>query len=228
MRKSIVVSVVVVGILAVAVVLGAGAVRTVSAASLNQDELPAVLDRGGRGFGDGTDEDLAAALGITVDELTAARDEAKAAMLEQAVADGLITQAQADELTESSRVFPFGGRWNGWLGENGLDYNQYLADALGISVDELESARLEAFEAQLTQAVEDGRLTQEEADLMIARKVLHSSETFQAGMQSAYEEAVNQAVTDGTLTQVQADLILENMGERGGFFFGGGHRRGGR
>ena len=42
MRKSIVVSVVVVGILAVAVVLGAGAVRTVSAASLNQDELPAV------------------------------------------------------------------------------------------------------------------------------------------------------------------------------------------
>ncbi len=95
-------------------------------------------------------------------------------MLEQAVADGLITQAQADELTESGRVFPFGGRWNGWL-----------VKTVWITIITLQmrlvflwtnwNLRLEAFEAQLTQAVEDGRLTQEEADLMIARKVLHSA-----------------------------------------------------
>ena len=33
-----------------------------------------------------------------MDELSAAREEAKTAAVEQAVADGLITQAQADEI----------------------------------------------------------------------------------------------------------------------------------
>jgi hypothetical protein len=52
-----------------------------------------------RGIGDGsTQEDLANALGITVEELTAARQKANEAAIDQALAQGLITQAQADQL----------------------------------------------------------------------------------------------------------------------------------
>ena len=53
----------------------------------------------GRGAAD-TDrsQTLADALGITVDELNAARDAARDAALDQAVAEGLLTQEQADAI----------------------------------------------------------------------------------------------------------------------------------
>ena len=208
----------------------------VSAQAVAADEVAALsaagFERGGRGGMAYTDEELAAALGISVDELTAARAEAKTAALAQAIEDGLITQAQADEIAANGNAFPFGGRWGGWLAGQGLDFDTYLADALGISVDELAAARAEALDAHLAALVADGSITQDQADLIKARQALAASDTFKADLQSAYESALAQAVADGTITQAQADLLLAEradnagFGLRGGFGGMGGGRRG--
>lgn len=180
-------------------------------------------DRGGRGGY--TSEELAAALGITVDELTQAQTEARTAALAQAVKDGLITQTQADEIAANGAAFPFGGRWGGWLSDQGLEFDAFLAEALGISVDELASARSAAQDAHLAALVADGSLTQDQADLIAARQALAASESFKSSLQSAYEAALAQAVSDGTITQAQADLLLAEGAANGfGPHAGGGHR----
>ena len=219
-----------VGALAVASIIGVVAYRTANAqattpiAPTGQVAPPAngPADKG-PGFGRGgyNNEDLANALGITVDELNAAYQKANQAALDQAVKAGLITQAQADEMSTRGMGFPMGGRGGGWLGQNDIDFDALLADALGITVDKLQAAYAQAFNALIDQAVTDGNLTQEQADLMKGEYALKTSKNFQSAMQSAYEAAVNQAVNEGVITQAQADLILQNKNGMGFGGFGG-------
>ncbi len=192
----------------------------------------------GRGFGGGyTNEDLANALGISVDELNAAYQEATSAALDEAVKAGLITQAQADQLRSQGFAFPFGKRWLGWLQANGIDFDALLAKPLGISVDQLKEAYLKAYNTAVDRAVSEGRLTQEQGELLKGRYALFSSESFRSAMQSAFEAAVQKAIEEGVITQSQADLILKYSGGRGfpGFWgmpgfgkFGGFGRHGWR
>jgi len=176
----------------------------------------------GPGRGGITNEALASALGITTDELAAAYEQATNAALDQAVADGLLTQAQADAVRERGAGKSFGGLWGGWLSQGGLEYQAFLADALGISVDELNAAYTQAYNTQIDRAVTDGRLTQEQADLAKGQRALFSSQAFRSAMQSAFESAVQAAVDNGVITQAQADQILQNMGDGGeGGSFGG-------
>jgi hypothetical protein len=125
------------------------------------------------------DQYLADALGISLEDLQAAEQEAQDALIQEALDKGLITQEQADWLT--LRGFFGGRRFNG--GQLGfgygfapfaqeLDYDQFLAEALGISPQELAVARQEALDAMLAQAVADGAITQEQADLIKARQAL--------------------------------------------------------
>ena len=222
-----------VGALALASIVGVVAYRTANAqattpnAPTGQVALPAngLADKGpgfGRGGPGGYDnEDLANALGITVDELNAAYQKANQAALDQAVKAGLITQAQADEMSTRGMGFPMGGRGGGWLEQNGIDFDAVLADALGITVDKLQAAYAQAYNARIDQAVTDGNLTQEQADLMKGEYALKTNENFQSSMQSAYEAAVKQAVNEGVITQAQADLILQNKNGMGFGGFGG-------
>lgn len=198
---------------------------TAAAQDVTADQ-PFAMARAGRdGRGGYTSEELAAALGITVDELTQAQTEARAAALAQAVEDGLLTQAQADEIASNGAAFPVGARWRGWLSDQGLDFDAFLAEALGISTEELAAARSEALDAHLAGLVTDGTLTQDQADLIQARRALATSESFQASLQSAYETALAQAVSDGTITQAQADLLLAKSAGYGfGQHAGRGHR----
>jgi len=216
----------------IAAAFGAVAYTSARAAQLTSSTSTGLFNiQDHRGPVDVTDEALAEALGITVDELNAARDEARAAVLEQAVTDGLITQAQADAITERANgrgIGPFLGlRLGNFLSKNGVEYDTYLAEALGISVDDLEAARLQAFTDSLNQAVADGDITQEQADLILGRRLLFADSTFQSGMQSAFEAAVNQAVSSGVITQAQADQILANSSGMWSPGMGGGHRPGG-
>ncbi len=156
-------------------------------------------------FGRGAvgDEYLAAALGISVEELQAAQDSAYAAYLADAVAAGDITQAQADGMLAMRRLSAY------------IDHQSLVAEALGMSVDELQAA------------LADG---QSLADLMTAKGL--TAETLQANLQTAYEAAIARAVADGVITQAQADELLSS-GLHFGFFghgeFGrGGHGHGGR
>jgi hypothetical protein len=136
--------------------------------------------RGGKGgFGGTIDYQklLADALGITVDELQAAYETARTRALDQAVEQGLITEEQADEMVV------WGGAGRGWFGLRrgpkdvsgaAIDENALLADALGITVDELQAAREAANQAAVDQALAEGLITQEQADQMQARRDLQS------------------------------------------------------
>ncbi len=122
---------------------------------------------------------LADALGITVDQLKAAYQTARDAALDQAVAEGLITQEQADEMKVwggFGRRGGFGifGRGPKGVADSDIDENALLAQALGITVDKLQAAREAANQAALEQAVAKGLITQEQADAMLAHKNLKS------------------------------------------------------
>ena len=140
-------------------------------------EMPDFDGRGGHG-GLGIDNEalLAEALGITNDELQAAQDAARTARIEQAVADGLLTQEQADALLNGEMGFRgdfgFGGRGHDMAGPDG---DTYLADALGITVEELQAAQAAARAAGVQQAVDEGLITQEQADLMNAAQALRAA-----------------------------------------------------
>ena len=185
------------------------------------------VHNGGRGELSGGEQALADALGIELSELDAAEEVARLAMIDQAVADGLITEAQATQLKELGGGF---GR-----GFAGYDREEYLAEALGITVEALEAAELTALETELAAAVEAGTITQEEADLMLARKAAQNyldEDALNAAVLAAYGDALDAAVAAGDITQAQADALLAelqtqsfNFGFRG---FGGRGGHGGR
>ncbi|HXF64542.1 MAG TPA: hypothetical protein VNK95_23125 [Caldilineaceae bacterium] len=104
----------------------------------------------------------------------------------------------------------------GWRGGS-AERDAQLAEALGITVEELQAARDEVFAEELAAAVADGRLTQEEADQLQAQRALRRY--LSERLQTAYKEAVQQAVEDGVITQEQADALLA---EPGWGFFGRG------
>ncbi|MBK6327879.1 MAG: hypothetical protein IPF56_18380 [Chloroflexi bacterium] len=163
------------------------ATATPVAGTTTQDGLvPDVMGRDGRSGGShgfdgrgglGIDEDalLAEALGITTDELQTAQDAARTAAIEQAVADGLLTQAQADALISGDAGIRGDRGFDGRHGFGGAEMDTYLAEALGITTAELEAAQDAARAAGLAQAVADGTITQEEADLMAAAQALHDA-----------------------------------------------------
>lgn len=106
--------------------------------------------------------------------------------------------------------------------DSDIDYQALLANALGITVEKLQEAAKAAADARLAQAVTDGKITQEQVDLMKAQQALRTY----IQEKGFYAEAVKQAVADGVITQAQADAILSKTGAgmrpfgRGGF---GGH-----
>lgn len=150
--------------------------------------------------GEGSDwlEYLAEALGITVDELAAAQDQASAAAVADAVTAGEITQAQADAILAKRALSGY------------VDREAILATALGMTAGELEAALAGG---------------QSLADIMTERDI--DAATLQTNAQAAYEAAVQQAVTDGVITQAQADEFLSagslNLFGHGGRGSHGGH-----
>lgn len=85
------------------------------------------------------------------------------------------TPAQEEGMPETdgglnTRGFSHGGGF-GRQGD-GDDWLTYLAEALGITVDELEDAQDRAYGAWLSDAVEEGQLTQEQADELLASRAL--------------------------------------------------------
>lgn len=220
-----------ISVLSVAAVFGVAAYQNVSAQAPEPTQTapatPATPQQSEKGHGwvdgkagESTDQYLADALGVTTDQLSAAYQAATTEALKLAVADGKLTQAQADQLAARAN-----GHIDGrWLNDANIDFNALLAKALNISADQLTAARQKAFDARIDAAVTAGSMTQEQADLMKGRYALGNSAQFQSSMQSAFEAAVNQAVQSGVITQAQADQILKNatqMGSRGFNGFGG-------
>ena len=205
---------------------------TPPAPSTETEELaPAVPSTGSRSsmWIDG-DQALADALGIEPTALTAAQEEARSAIIDQLVADGVLTAEQGESLKSS------GGSLRG-ISRHGYDRDEFLAGALGISVETLEAAQLEVYETELAARVAAGDLTQAEADLKLAQKAAEDyidTDAINAQVRAAQEAAIAAALADGAITQEQADALLAyldaNPYQFNGFNGRGGHggRDGGR
>jgi hypothetical protein len=209
--------------LGLAAVLGVSFYRTAEAAS----PLAVLPHQGGfgRGMGGYGSQELAEALGITVEELNSAHQEATENAINQALADGLITEDQAARMLERGLAFQFPRR-GGWLGQSSTGFQALLADALGIPVERLQEAQQQAFLTRIDQAVAGGDLSEEEADFILGQQALFSNETFRSSMQAAFEAAVQQAVAEGAITQSQADQIINRSQSEPGFLNSHGGMRG--
>ena len=227
MNKKVWLSILAGAVLVAGVIFGVSRVQTVSADAPLPPTGYGMLDPG-RGDRWIDSEGLAEALGISVDELEAAYQTATDKALEQAVAADLITQIQADLIRERG-AFGFGMRMAGFMGSE-IDFQALLADALGITPDELLAAQQTAARNAIEDAVAAGQITQEQADLMLGRHALRNSEAFQSSMTGAYEAAIQAALTDGVITRAQADALLADLEANGlvGTCGGPGIRGGGR
>lgn len=156
-----------IGALVVTLTLGLVALAPINPASAATTEGDGFNH--GRGPGPGGEEALAEALGISVEELQAAHETVQTEMLEQAVAEGKLTQEQADQLKTR-------GTWGhrGQLAQMKGVVESYLADALGISVEDLQAARESVKTEGLQQALEDGKITEEQVAIMEARQALQN------------------------------------------------------
>ncbi len=190
---------------------------TTTARANDATGLPGVSHRAGPqpgmpGLAGQDDTYLADALGITVEELQAAQTSAYEAGVDQALTDGLITQAQADQLKSGTRTgrgmrdfvygFVFGS-------DSGIDQSSLLADALGITVDELQAAREQAQAARIAQAVTDGKITQEEADQLAARQALKTYIDQQAITAEALGISVDTLQTYQDDGMTMSDILAE-------------------
>lgn len=213
------------------------ALAAMPAAAAGTVSAPAAHHRGPGGPGGFgrfgvSDTYLAQALDITTAELQTAYQNAYTAAVDKALADGLITQAQADALKQNGMW----GRGLGWLlslSGGTLDWDALLAQALGITTDELNAARAEAQSLALDAAVQNGYLTQEQADQIRAELNLQTylqEQGFFDQVRSLFESFVQRAVQAGVITQAQADAILSRQNNYGYKFFGprGWHDFGGR
>ncbi len=141
------------------------------------------------------DAALAGVLGITVDELTAARASARETLLQQAVDEGTLTQEQADAIISGEALRSI-------MGDifNTDMMKTAVADALGLTVEELDAAQA------------DGKRLPE-----IAAEQGVELSAVQEAVQAAHEAAIAQAVADGLITQAQADqLLARGFGGPGG------------
>ncbi|MCL4562586.1 MAG: hypothetical protein M1281_18490 [Chloroflexi bacterium] len=228
MQRKTILSVIAGGALVLVVAFGAITYSLVSAQASTPTPTtptaPSIAGRPGYGHGGGgvTDQELANALGVSLEQLQTAQQTANSQALGQAVAEGLITQNQADQYPQEAWRFIRG---------SDIDYNALLAKALGITTGQLAAANQTACNASLDQAVQDGILTQAQADAAKGSNALSNDSAFQSAMKSAFETAVNAAVTQGVISQAQADTILNQVSSMGGWFgpggFGGPGGRGG-
>jgi formaldehyde-activating enzyme involved in methanogenesis len=160
---------------------------------------------------------LADALGISVEQLETAYENARAAAIEQAVDEGLITREQADEMSvwgglgrKGFGVFGFGRGPKGVAGST-IDEEALLANALGITVDDLQAAREQANQAAIAQAVEEGIITQEQADEMQARRNLRSY----LERDALLAEALGMSVEDLEAAYADGETLSTLMSARG-------------
>jgi len=211
-------------------VLGLSAFTVANVASA--DSIPAV-EAPEPGQGIDHLQALADELELPLDDLKAALVSAEKAFIQAKVDSGDLAPNRADDLLErlDETNKPFRPMRDGKPMGMSDEMNTYLAEALGISLEELTQAQENVFVAGITQAVADGKLTQEQADLMLARKATQSY--MQEARIAAYQIAIAQALADGAITQAQADLLLANMenGKPGNpplRFEGGPLRSGGR
>jgi ribosomal protein S20 len=125
--------------------------------------------------------------------------------------DAAVPESPVEATGESSLPLPWGRHGRGVQGAAGQDI-ELLAEALGITVEELQAAQEAAHAAAIEQAVTDGLLTQEQADqdkgAFLAEALGITEEALQAAMADVRAARLTELVESGALTQEQVDLMI--------------------
>lgn len=162
--------------------------------------------------------DLAEAQGVDLETLKATMDAALTTYVDQAVADGLITAEEAEMIKNHKHGGM--GKGPGMHGPGPLAevegakeiMDAAIANALGMTVEEVAAAQAEG--QTLRDLAEQQGLTRED---------------IKAAKDAAFEETLAKGVADGVFTQEEADAIRERKESRGDCPGGGrGHRGGHR
>jgi len=123
---------------------------------------------------------------------------------------GMVSAQEPDNDDQQSPAWehrgPFGRGAFGRGGIHIVDKQAVLAEALGLTVEDLQAARAEGKSIQ-----------------QLAEEQGVSPEDLQAALKAAHLAAIDQAVVDGTLTQEQADQLKERIENAPAPGFGGPH-----
>jgi hypothetical protein len=187
------------GIATLVAILG---VVAVGAVALAQDEDGAGWPFD---FGQRFREAVAGILGISVDEYDAAVEQARDQVVDEALAEGWLTEEQAERMQERmERGFGAEGMGKGFMGPHrsfmGRDGSSLLkvaAEKLDMTVQDLLT-ELQDDKSIADVASEKGVDVQDIADTYLAQ----------------LEEDLKQAVEEGDITQKRADWTLEQAQER--------------
>jgi len=196
-----------VGIAALVVVLAVGSMTVIAYAQDPAGEADGPFDFFGR-----FRQNLAGILGLSVEQYDSAVVQARDQTLDEAVAEGWLTQDQADQIRERIEETPDGTPWGlePGLGKHGRDMMgdwdlkgertrllTIAAEQLGMTEDDLQAA-LRDEQTLLDLAQEKGVDVQTIVDAYIAQLT----------------EKLDQAVADGEMTQNQADWMLAQAQEQ--------------
>lgn len=195
----------IVGLVALVMFLGAAVLGTIVLAQNGTDGTVWPSDLRQR-----VHDAIASALGIDTEEYDAIVDTARQQVLDDAVNEGLLTEEQAERMSErwAQGMGPGGmgafGCGRGMMGrQGGFDCMMVgtessllgvAAEELGMTLDEL-TAELQDGKTIADLAAEKGIEPQAIADAFVAQRA----------------EWLAEAVADGRITQQQADWMLENM-----------------
>jgi hypothetical protein len=186
-----------VGIAAVVAILGVASLGAVAYAQADGADWP--FD-----FGERFRVAVADILGISVEVYDNAVEEAQAQVLDEALAEGWLTEEQKANMQERMEAGPgmrgmergFPGMAKGFMGRGGSSLVGVAADELPITLSELR-AELEAGKSIADVASEYGVALETISDAYLAQ----------------LEETLAGAVEDGRLTQERADWTLEQATE---------------
>jgi hypothetical protein len=126
--------------------------------------------------------------------------------------------AGAEEAVPMVEAFHGHGR-GGFPGGHGdgEDRQAELAEALGISIEELEAAQREVREARIAQMVEDGVITLDQANLMLAKDALNDyidRNAIMAEVLGLTEEEFEAVREDGSLRDLLANITPAELQEK--------------
>jgi polyhydroxyalkanoate synthesis regulator phasin len=186
------------GIATLVAILGVVAIGTVVFAQEDGEGFP--FD-----FGAKFREAIASALGIDVETYDAAVETARDQVVEEAVAEGWLTEDQAQRMQERmDQGFGEPGMGKGFMGPRGGFMGRDGDSIIGLIAEELDLSMQDLF-AEL----QDGKTLGE----LAAEKGV-DVEAVTAKYLAQLEENLKQAVEDGKITQNQADLMLKQAEER--------------
>jgi hypothetical protein len=189
-----------VGIATLVAILG---VATVSAVALAQD------DGSGEPFDFQTRfrEALAGILGISVEQYDAAVEQAQGQVVDEALAEGWLTEEQAEMMRWRLEQAPGGGMRG--LGKGGLHVGGPVLGRLGDNLLSVAAEQLAMTLTDLLDALQDGSTI-----VGLAEEAGVETQAIVDAYLDGVRANVAEAVSEGRMTQVQADYYLEQVESR--------------